>query len=239
MSLARVYRRFLEFGGFRFVWQFAKMGLLPLCYKQMFSVLLKRRKPMEAYGYILDQVAIKLRQEYQPFLDEIGYVERTVGEQSRKIWVCWLQGMESAPVLVKVCFRSLLHHLKDRELILLTEENIAQYVTLPDDIEKKRRDGIIPMAHYTDMLRLELLIKYGGTWIDATVFCTGCPAENAEMAEMITNKDCMNLSDMMDADLFFFQQLRKGETRFLGISNWFITSCSDNWVLKSKHPTPF
>lgn len=76
------------------------------------------------------------------------------------------------------------------------------------------------MAHYTDMLRLELLIKYGGTWIDATVLCTE------------TNTDRTNLTGILDADLFLFQQLRKGETRFLGISNWFITSRADNWVLK-------
>lgn len=37
---------------------------------------------------------------------------------------------------------------------------------------------------------------------------------------------------MLDADLFLFQQLKKGETWFLGISNWFITSASDHWVLK-------
>ena len=32
--------------------------------------------------------------------------------------------------------------------------------------------GQITKTHLSDLLRLELLIRYGGTWIDATVFCT-------------------------------------------------------------------
>lgn len=235
MSFVRVYRRFHEFGGFRLIWQYAKMGMFPLCCKQMISVILKRRIPMEAYVCILEQVAVKLRQKYQPLLDEIHYRKGNEGVHSRKIWGCWMQGMESAPELVKVCYASLHHHLKDREIILLTEENITQYVSLPEDIEKKRRDGIIPMAHYTDMLRLELLVKYGGTWIDSTVLCTG---DCTQKSQKDKGQEFKNLridstkDDMLDSDLFLFQQLRKDETRFLGISNWFITSCADNWVLK-------
>ena len=216
MSLPRVFWRFHEFGGFRLVWQYTKMGVLPLCFNQLAAVMLKRRKPMEAYGYILEQVAVKLRQKYQSLLNEIHYGKGNEGEHSRKIWVCWMQGIDNAPELVKVCYASLHLYLKDREIILLTSENINQYVTLPKYIERKRRDGIIPMAHYTDMLRLELLIKYGGTWIDATVLCTGG----------VFSKE------IMDSELFLFQHIRKGESRFLGISNWFITSCADNWVLK-------
>ena len=221
MNLSRVFNRFREFGGFGLAWQYARMDLLPLFCKQGVAVLLHRKKPIEAYGCILEQVAVKLRQKYQPLLDEIHYGNGNEGEHSNKTWVCWMQGMESAPDLVKVCYKSLLHHLKDREIILLTEENIAQYIILPEDIERKRRDGIIPMAHYTDLLRLELLIKYGGTWIDSTVLCTGFEEFNST-----------SVQEYFDSDLFLFQQLRKGETRFMGISNWFITSCADNWVLK-------
>lgn len=45
--------------------------------------------------------------------------------------------MEKAPKLVQVCYRSIQQHLQDREVVLLTEENIGQYVSLPDDIVKK------------------------------------------------------------------------------------------------------
>lgn len=40
----------------------------------------------------------------------------------------------------------------------------------PKYIEEKWKRGVITHTHMTDLLRLELLIRYGGTWIDATVF---------------------------------------------------------------------
>ena len=49
------------------------------------------------------------------------------------------------------------------------------------------------LAAFTDMLRLELLCQYGGTWIDATVLCTGGEGIN----------------ELLDPDLFVFQQIKK------------------------------
>ena len=67
----------------------------------------------------------------------------------------------------------------------------------------------MPAAMFTDLIRLELLIKYGGSWIDSTVLCTGGhdPA-------------------LLDADIFMYQY---GKNK--GLSNWFITSCTNNPML--------
>ena len=97
----------------------------------------------------------------------------------------------------------------------MKKDNINKYITLPVFIEEKFRKGIIPVAHYTDLLRLQLLLKYGGTWIDATVLCTGNDYPK----------------ELFDSELFVFQHLERGEYVFRGMSNWFITSCSNNWVL--------
>ena len=68
----------------------------------------------------------------------------------------------------------------------------------------------------TDLLRLELLLKYGGTWIDATVFCT-----NSNIPEY-----------MLDSELFLFQCLKPGrDGHSTVISNWFITAKSNNRIL--------
>lgn len=133
----------------------------------------------------------------------------------KKIWVCWLQGIENAPDIVKVCNASLMKYITDREIVNINEQNIGQYVTFPKHIQKKYKQGKIPVAHYSDLLRLELLTRYGGTWIDATVLCTGkhYPKE------------------VFDSELFFFQYLEKGEQGFSGISNWFITASSNQKAL--------
>ena len=199
------------------------MGLLLSCFKQAMAVIFKRKKPMEAYGSILVQAGILLKRKFEPVLEKIEgrYSKESEGKHSRYVWICWLQGMERAPKLVQVCYKSIQQHMQDRNVVLLTEGNIGQYVSLPDYIVKKYKEGIIPTAHYTDLLRLELLIRYGGIWIDSTVLCTGFEGLKDQA-----------FKEILDADLFMFQQLRKGEASFLGISNWFITASGDNWVLK-------
>lgn len=59
------------------------------------------------------------------------------------------------------------------------------------------------------------MTRYGGTWIDATVLCTGINHSEA----------------FLNADLFLFQYTRPGCNTFGGISNWFISSCTNNEVL--------
>ena len=47
------------------------------------------------------------------------------------IWICWLQGMEHAPELAQRCYESIQRHVPDKKIILLDENNIFEYVTLP------------------------------------------------------------------------------------------------------------
>lgn len=89
------------------------------------------------------------------------------------IWQCWLQGREAAPPLVKNCLDSVARHAgAGQEVVLITEQNFGDYVELPDFILRKRQAGIIGNAHFADILRIYLLAKYGGYWIDATCLLT-------------------------------------------------------------------
>ncbi len=164
-----------------------------------------------------NRVLCKLRKKYRKFIAD--YVKNhTVnkGENSDKVWVCWLQGMENAPLLVQSCYKSLQENLKNKEIILITEDNYRNYVTFPDFIQKKIDSGIITRTHFSDLLRLELLIKYGGTWVDATVFCSG-----NDYPEY-----------MFDSDLFVFQCLKPGlDGHCHSISSWFMTACINNPII--------
>ncbi|MBE6443118.1 MAG: hypothetical protein E7020_00425 [Alphaproteobacteria bacterium] len=57
-------------------------------------------------------------------------------------------------------------------MILLCENDLCKYVEIPDFIMEKRNKGLIGDAHFSDYIRLCLLYKYGGTWIDATILMT-------------------------------------------------------------------
>lgn len=86
-------------------------------------------------------------------------------------WIYWNTGMDSAPAIVKKCQRSVQNNLPDGyRLIILTEKNISDYVTIPQDILEKRSKGIIKEAHFSDLLRSILLYLYGGLWFDATCY---------------------------------------------------------------------
>lgn len=87
------------------------------------------------------------------------------------IWVCWLSGLETAPPLVRACVSSIYRNAGEHPVHLVTLDNYAEHVTLPDHILQKFRDGKIGMAHFSDILRVCLLAEHGGLWLDSTIFC--------------------------------------------------------------------
>lgn len=88
------------------------------------------------------------------------------------VWVCWWQGEENAPELVKVCLNSIRNNIPEDKAVfrLITLDNCMEYVTFTDTIIKKFREDKITLTHLSDLLRTELLYRYGGMWIDATYY---------------------------------------------------------------------
>ena len=142
----------------------------------------------------------------------------TRGNHRKTIWTIWLQGIEAAPSIVKKCYKSLKQNIIDYEIIVITEENYNQYVSFPEFILEKYRLGIISKVHFADLLRIELLSKYGGTWLDGTVFCSG----------LIEGKHDFYLND----DLFLYQNLKPGlDGHPTSISSWMMTASSNNNII--------
>ena len=104
------------------------------------------------------------------------------------------------------------------EIKVIDAKNWKEYIELPEYIVKKWEKKQIPPALFSDLLRLELLIKYGGTWIDSTVLCTGFQDSS------------FKFQNYLEADLFLFQYTKQGSIP-VSISNWFISACSNNEVL--------
>lgn len=183
------------------------------------TVLGFSRKSLEIVRLAVDnRILSKMRKKYQRFISDYKKNEEKnlSHNRSNKVWIMWLQGMEQAPLLVQKCYYSLQENLKDKEIILLTDDNYRDYVQFPDFIQKKIDTGVISRTHMSDLIRLELLIIYGGTWIDATVFCSNDSYPNY----------------IFDSDLFVYQCLKPGrDGQCKTISSWFMTACTNNPII--------
>lgn len=125
-----------------------------------------------AYEY-LKRYRYVIKEERENKVDKVDVVDGSPICGSKTIWTCWLQGETEAPALVKRCLSSLRKWRGDYEVVLIDETNLHDYVSFPDYIEEKYRKGIISRTHYSDLLRVELLYRYGGIWIDSTFLLMG------------------------------------------------------------------
>lgn len=97
---------------------------------------------------------------------------KTVSGYDNVIWTCWLQGIDNAPLIIKAAIGTVTQKNPDCKVIVITSENVKQYVDIPQYIKDKHEKGIISNAHFADYIRVCLLLKYGGTWADASCYFT-------------------------------------------------------------------
>lgn len=129
--------------------------------------ILNNNNAYDTYNY---QSYYKLKRKYQYVLDS-GLENVGNSEKSNKIWICWFQGLKNAPDIVKACVKSIKTHFPQNDIIILTKETISDYIDVPDFISEKIGKSI-SLTHYSDIVRIMLLNKYGGLWLDSTVLCT-------------------------------------------------------------------
>ena len=94
-----------------------------------------------------------------------------IGETA-PIWVCWWQGEEQMPELVKQCYKLLKRYSGRHPVKLLTKDNYQKYIKFPSRIMELFQNGNIAMAPFSDIMRMYLINTYGGIWIDSTFWIT-------------------------------------------------------------------
>lgn len=208
---------FEQAGGLKLLKQYWRNGTLFSAIVQF--CLLGRSKT--ALELLRMTVALKTKQHFaknylkvlQQFdgqkISESQHIER------KTVWLFWWQGEESMPFLVNKCYESLEQNLKDWEIVLLTQKNFQQYAEFPSYISDKLQKGIT-LTHFSDLLRLELLIKYGGLWLDATVLCT-----SGDIPKSILN-----------SELFVYRSQKPGaDGKAITMSSWLMWAKSNNRIL--------
>ena len=134
---------------------------------------------------------------------------------NKTIWIMWMQGMENAPELVRKCYDSICRNKPNGyEIILLSMQNIFEYIMLPDFILQKYYQGRITATHLSDIIRLELLNMYGGCWIDATVYCSSL------------------IPDYMLSDMFLFKLESILCNPVIKMSSWWMAADKGNKIIR-------
>jgi Capsular polysaccharide synthesis protein len=140
--------------------------------------------------------------------------ELPIGEDAgipKTIWFVWFQGLERAPEVVRRCHQTWLVRNPGWEVVTLDETSLPQVASL--DYSRGKLAGQSP-NHRANVLRLELLARYGGVWADATCFCV------------------QPLDDWLPANMRsgFFAFTRPRGNRLL--ANWFLAARPANLLVE-------
>jgi len=140
-----------------------------------------------------------MAQKLDGYIDDFltGKTERFIASPKKPelagkkiIWQYWHQEIdESTSKIVVQCLNSVKKYKNGYEIIMLSKENVNDYVELPAFVWKKLGTDRFNFAKLANLIRLYLLYAYGGVWLDATHYLTK-PIEE----------------DMLQKDFFAFQR---------------------------------
>ena len=131
--MSKLIKIFRKQGGLKLIKQYFLGGALFTALGE-FVLLGKSRTALELLSLSCSlKTKQKLERKYKSKLKEFDrtYKEKT-HEISDVIWICWFQGIENAPELVKKCYESIRKNNPDKRIVVITSENISEYVKFPD-----------------------------------------------------------------------------------------------------------
>lgn len=130
---------------------------------------------------------------------------------SKNIWIYWSQGFGIAPALVSKCVQTWSSLNPDYTIRLLDSNNISEYLDLTEVLSSNRIKKA-SFAAKSDLIRVNLLAKHGGIWVDSTLMCLH------------------PLDEWLIPDHPFFAFSNPGPDRM--ISSWFLSAEPSSYIIK-------
>lgn len=140
-------------------------------------LLLQKHKAIQTY---LFDSYYKVIKEYKVNDNQKSY------DLNQCIWTAWLQGEENAPEIIRITLASIRKYSNNHKVIVLTANNIDDYIDVPYKIKEKYNNGLLGHAHFADVVRMMILAKYGGVWLDATSLLHEPIDENAFISDFFS-----------------------------------------------------
>lgn len=85
------------------------------------------------------------------------------------IWFCWFQGKSTMPELQRCLYRRLLKNSGNHRVIFVDMQYIIDNDIVPQNVLDGFNDDIIGPAFFSDIVRVCLLERFGGLWVDSTL----------------------------------------------------------------------
>jgi hypothetical protein len=116
-----------------------------------------------------------LRRELRPIIEKYKgetHTPPSVIAGDAPVWVCWWQGEGQMPEMIGQCYKLLKKNRNCHPVHLITKDSYREYIQLPEVVLKRLHAKEITFTFLSDVLRVSLLAKYGGIWLDATYWVT-------------------------------------------------------------------
>ena len=86
------------------------------------------------------------------------------------IWRYWHQGVSNVPYPVDITLNNIKNKVGKHPVKVLDATSYKDYIDVPDYIAEKVQNGQMNIAVFSDYIRLALLKRYGGIWLDSTFY---------------------------------------------------------------------
>ncbi|WP_125764313.1 capsular polysaccharide synthesis protein [Companilactobacillus hulinensis] len=123
------------------------------------------------------------------------------------IWVMWWQ-VRDVPPFIKQNI-ALMRARLNKRVILLNQENIADFIDIPEHIQANFDAGKIKYTTFSDYIRTKILFEYGGVWLDSTMY----------VAE---DNNFLNQLNFVDHDLITIKGIPDFGSKFIPKGRWVI-----------------
>lgn len=150
------------------------------------SIVGKRELHVRNYSYAVDALPKKL---------------------PKTIWIYWDKPIDEAPLFVQYAIKSWIAKNPDWRIEVLNDQILPYLVRFEEPIGERKVQG------RSDAIRLALLQKYGGVWVDATCACV------RPLNEW--------LPPLMQTGFFAFPETYPGRI----IQSWFLAAAPDNYLV--------
>lgn len=98
--------------------------------------------------------------------------EPFINPDSAPIWVFWFQGESAAPLFIQEAISNIRRNAGKHPVHIVMLDDLHTYIEIPQKILRLFHEKKISAAAFSDVIRIWLLERYGGIWLDATMVIT-------------------------------------------------------------------